>query len=287
MRRASFKPFMMALVVTAGTIILGFAQAGKDQVLFNDAKILIFDKKWDEARAVFQRVIREYPGSPIAPQAQYYIARCYQFQGRQEDALQQYESFLKLYPNEPFLPAEAKNAIVELAASLHEKGNQAYRGRLVSSLGDPDRAVRYFAAIRCSQLKDRYLASMSVPVLREIVKKESEQDLVDRARIALLRLEPTALPPPEPEAKKRDARSDTKIFHLMVYRRGVSEPVVELNIPVSLAQMAVAALDESAKREMRKRGIDVDNIWEELKRLGPTNILTFRDGENLIKLWIQ
>jgi len=63
--------------------------------------------------------------------------------------------------------------------------------------------------------------------------------------------------------------------------------LIELNIPVSLAQMAVSALDESAKREMRRKGIDVENIWEDLKRLGPTNILTFRDGENLIKLWIE
>jgi len=51
--------------------------------------------------------------------------------------------------------------------------------------------------------------------------------------------------------------------------------------------MAVSALDESAKREMRRKGIVVENIWEDLKRLGPTNILTFRDGENLIKLWIE
>ena len=77
------------------------------------------------------------------------------------------------------------------------------------------------------------------------------------------------------------------MFHVVVYRRGVSEPVVELNLPFSLAQMAVSALDESAKQEMRRRGFDVDNIWEDLKRLGPTNILTFRDGENMIKLWIQ
>jgi hypothetical protein len=31
----------------------------------------------------------------------------------------------------------------------------------------------------------------------------------------------------------------------------------------------------------------VDNVWEDLKRLGPTNILTFRDEESTIKIWIQ
>ncbi len=287
MRRASCRAVFIAAVITAGTLIVGFAQAGRDQALFNDAKIMIFDKKWEEARVLFRRLINEFPGSPIVPQAHYYLARCYQFQGRQEEALRQYESFLKLFPSEPFLPAEARNAVVELATSLYEKGSTAYRGRLIASLSDPNKEVRYFAALRCSQLKDRYIASMSVPVLREIVRKESEQDLVDRARIALLRIEPKALPPPAPESKKREREGDSRMFHVLVYRRGASEPIVELNLPLSLAQMAVSALDESTKQEMRKKGFDVDNIWEDLKRLGPTNILTFRDGENTVKLWIQ
>jgi hypothetical protein len=77
------------------------------------------------------------------------------------------------------------------------------------------------------------------------------------------------------------------MFHLVVYEQGASKPVVELNIPISLAQLAITALDESAKRELRKKGFDVDNVWEDLKRLGPTNILTFRDEENTIKIWIQ
>jgi len=60
-----------------------------------------------------------------------------------------------------------------------------------------------------------------------------------------------------------------------------------LNIPVSLAQLAIAALDESARAELRRKGVDIDNVWESLQKLGPTNILTLRDGDSLIKLWIE
>jgi tetratricopeptide (TPR) repeat protein len=268
----------------------GIAQSAGDQTLFNDGKILIFDQNWPGARNVFERVIQEYPRSSLVPQAYYYIARCYQFQGNQKEALKAYGTFLQKFPNEPFLPAEARNAVVELAASLFEKGDRTYRNQLESSLKSPNREVRYFAAIRCSQIKDSALASMSVPVLKEIVAKENEEDLVNRARIALLRLDPTALTrkaetPPEP--KKSKAKSDSRMFHLVVSQKGVAEPIVELNIPVSLAQLAVSALDESAKEEMRKKGFDVDNIWDDLKRLGPANILTFRDKENTVKIWIQ
>jgi hypothetical protein len=132
---------------------------------------------------------------------------------------------------------------------------------------------------------------MAVPVLKEIVQNEKERDLVDRARIALLRLDPQSLsrPTPLPEQKRKSSsdRANTVMFHLVVYQEGSTLPTVELNIPVSLAQLAIAALDESAKAEIRKKGIDVDNIWEDLKRLGPTNILSFRDGKKFVKIWIE
>ena len=36
-----------------------------------------------------------------------------------------------------------------------------------------------------------------------------------------------------------------------------------------------------------KKGIDVENVWKDIQNLGPTNILTFRDGQNLVKIWIE
>ncbi len=266
----------------------------KDQELFNQGKIAIFDKNWDGARSIFQRIIQEAPQSTLVPQAYYFIARCFQFQGKEAEALQAYERFVRSYPKEPFLPAEARNSVVELAASLMEKGDTAYRDRLTSALKDPDKDLRYFAAIRCSRLKDQGILSMVVPVLREIMDKEGERDLVDRARIALMRLAPKELAPKveAPERRKPDTKGKTdsggqRMFHLVIYQSGSKQPAVELNLPVSLAQMAIAAMDESAKAELRKKGVDVENIWESLRRMGPTNILTIRDGENLIKLWIE
>jgi hypothetical protein len=175
-----------------------------------------------------------------------------------------------------------------------ERGNPEYRNRIIDALSSPDKDVRYFAAIRSSRLKDRHIASMAIPVLREIVRNESEPELSDRARIALLRLDPNALGKPQVEAQppKRESKpaprtSKERLFHVLVLQEGMSQPKVELSLPVSLAQLAIAALDESAKAEIRKKGIDIDNVWESLRNLGPTNILTFRDGPNTVKIWIE
>jgi hypothetical protein len=280
--------FALAAALAAG-IAVGSEQAAREQELFNQGKIHIFDRNWNAAREVFQRVVREFPQSPVAAQASYFTARCFQFEGKESEAIGAYEEFLRRYPREPVLPAEARNAVVELAAKLMEGGNQAYRDRLLSALSDANRDVRYFAAIRVSRLQDSRIASMAVPILREIVATESERDLVDRARIALLRIEPKATRAAvEVEPKpSRGEKGASRMFHLVVYRQGVSQPVVELNVPVSLAQLAVAALDESARKELRKKGVDIENVWESLQKLGPTQILTLRDGGNLIKLWIE
>jgi len=269
-------------------------QRGKDQEVFNQAKVLMFDKKWEEARGVFQRIIRDYSSSSVVPQAYFFSARCLQLQGRFQEAIPAYQDFLSRYPAEPFLPAEARNAVVEMSASLFEKGDASHKDLLLAGLGDNRKEVRYFTALRCSYLEDRQLNSRVVPILKEITRDETERDLLDRARIALLRIDPKALSvqkptekTPEDDVPRAGRNADTRLFHLEVLEEGSSKPKVELKIPVSLAQLAVAALDESTRREMRKKGIDVDNIWESLKRMGPTDILTFRDGRNVVKIWIK
>jgi tetratricopeptide (TPR) repeat protein len=281
-------------------ILLCRPMLAAEQELLNQGKILMFDKKYEEARAVFQKFTVEYPRSNLAPQAYYFAARCQQALGKNEAALRAYELFIQRFPNEPFLPAEARNAVVELAASLLEDGNAAYKDRLLEGLSDPKKEVRYFTALRCSLLNDKSITSKAIPILKEIIQNEKQREITDRARIALLRLDPKSLSKPvitrEPKKKSPEepaVRSgnktggEGKMFHLRVYQEGSSQPVVELNIPVSMAQLAIAALDESAKAEIRRKGIDVDDVWKDLQRLGPTNIFTIRDGKNIVKLWIE
>lgn len=262
-------------------------EIGRDQETFNQGKVLMFDKKWEDARGAFQRVIQAFPNSSLVPQAHYFSARCLQLQGKEVEALRSYEQFLQRYPNERYLQAEARNAVVDLAVSLLEKGDGAYRNRIVSALTDSRKDVRYFSAIRSSYLSDRKITAMAIPILREILDKEKERDLVDRAKIALLRLDPNALAPESPGQTKPESRSDSRMFHIRVYEGGSSEPTVEVNLPLGFAQLAIMALDESKKQELRKKGFNVDDLWESIKRLGPTKIVEIRDGKDLVKIWIE
>lgn len=292
MKCTGLRTLVLLSAFSLGPNALPAAVPAKDQEIFNQAKILMFEQKYEEARQVFQRMIREFPQSGLLPQAYFHTAFCLRLQKKSEEAILAYDQFLQKYPKEPFLAGEAEKAVVELAASLVEQGKQAYRSRLVTALSDPAKEVRYFAAIRSSSLKDRQLNTLCVPILKEIVAKEKQPDLVTPASIALLRIDPAALVQPEPpkqaKSKPKQEEAPVKMLHLQIYDSGENKaPTVELNLPLSFAQLAIAALDEPTKAEIRKKGFDIDNIWQSLNRLGPTNILTIRNGPKVVKLWIQ
>jgi tetratricopeptide (TPR) repeat protein len=282
---------MLLAAVSWGAIALPATVPAKDQDLFNQAKVLMFEQKWEEARQAFQRLIRDYPQSALLPQAYFHTAYCLRLQKKAEEALLAYDLFLQKYPAEPFFAEQAKQAVVDLAAALVDQGKTTYRSRLLTALADPKKEVRYFAAIRCSSLKDRELKDKSVPILRDILAKEKQPELLNYASISLLRIDPEALSRSQPQKTKSQPRKTdaaVQMFHIRIWEGGENtQPKVDMQFPVSLAQLAISALDESTKAEIRKKGFDIDNIWESLKRLGPTNILTIRTSGGVVKLWIQ
>jgi hypothetical protein len=69
---------------------------------------------------------------------------------------------------------------------------------------------------------------------------------------------------------------------------GQSEPELSLSFPVALAELVFKSLPEDAKSELSRNGIEAENFWERLKRLGPANILELEgdDGQH-IRLWLE
>ena len=72
---------------------------------------------------------------------------------------------------------------------------------LRDALADPGKTVRYYAALQMSGL-DAEMGRLAVPVLQQILAQEKDPDLVDRAKLGLMRADPAALAvrPPAPRA---------------------------------------------------------------------------------------
>jgi hypothetical protein len=272
--------FLVAVLLVAGAS----AARGQGDALRN-AKELFFDRKYSEARQAWQAVARQ--GGPDAVAASYWIARCSESLGEYDRALGEYGTYLAARPTDRTLAEEARTSRVGLAARLYKAGAKQHLGILTDALADPARTVRYFAALQLSQLGPS--GRPAVPVLKKIVAEEKDEDLVERAKLGLLRLEPGALAAVQsPPAATGGVRPTAAWIRVRIYEKGGTKPKVSVNLPVGLAEMVFKSLPDAAKGELRLKGYDADNFWDRLRKLGPSEIITIEgdDGER-VQIWLE
>jgi hypothetical protein len=247
------------------------------------AKELFFDRKYGEARSAWREVLAHAQGAPAATAA-YWIARCSESLGEDERAFREYGEFLVLRPADRTLAEQARTSRVSLAARLAKDGHADYRRPLVEALDDPSRSVRILAAIELARLGE---CERAAPLLRRIVAEENDEDLVQRARLGLLRCEALDDAP-------RDARSGApgpaavRWLKVRIHEKAGSRAKLTLNIPIGLADLVFDSLPDEFRQELRKKGYDSGNFWERLKRLPPAQILEIEgDQGERIQIWLE
>lgn len=274
-------------------LLLGAAstlRAQDEAERLRSAKALFFDRKYAEARQAWQAILSKGSG-PEAEAAAYWIARSSENLGDYDRALREYGAYLDRRPADPTLAEEALTSRVGLAARLYKSGQRGHLPILRGALADPRKTVRYYAALQLSTLGTE-AGQPAVPVLKRILEEETDEDLVDRAKLGLLRLDPSALSRAGPrEASARgegSARRAAGWIKVRIFERGSTKPQVSINLPVALAEMVFKSLPDEARRELRRKGYDADSFWERLRKLGPAEILTIEeaDGER-IQVWLE
>jgi hypothetical protein len=280
-----------AAVLAAALLLAGaapaFAQADPDRL--RSAKALFFDRKYAEARQAWQAIASGARG-PDTEAAPYWIARCSENLGDFERALVEYGSYLDSRPGDRALAEEARTSRVGLAARTYKAGAKQHLPILKDALADPSKTVRYFAALQLSGL-GADVGRSAVPVLKHILDEEKDEDLIERAKLALLRLEPAALaqvrgsgPDPAPARSSRTANW----IRVRIYEKTGSKAKVSVNMPVALAELVFKSLPDEARAELRKKGYDADNFWDRLKKLGPTEIISIEGDEGeRVQIWIE
>lgn len=280
----------MKKIIASGIILIGLllpgrslAQAKADEKLFQEAKVLLFDEKWKDAQEKLEELLEEHPASALVSQAIFYRAKCLARQpGQLKKALEGYEDYLRQKEENASLAEESETSIIELAYELYSRGERDYLTKIEERLENPDRVIRYYAAHRLSQVKDKAAAARAIPVLKEIIAKERDPDLKDRARIDLLRVSPDALRDVEGEAEE----GRPMILKIRIIDKRSKEAKVSINIPWALADLALSALGERERASLRREGYDLDRIVDQLTRFKEKIIKI--DGEDAtIEIWID
>jgi hypothetical protein len=264
---------------------LSFAQVPSDEKLFNEAKLLIFDKKWEAALDKLQELMNTNAKSPYYSQAVFYKGECLSsIKGREKDALQAYKDYIQLRDANASLVEKSEGSIIDLASTLYNKGERSALKEIEGRLGHPNRAVRYYAAYKLSLVPDKSIASKAVPVLEQIIRTEKDPELTDRARIALLRVSPESLKSVE---NRRPPQGETRMLRMRIWKKGQKEATVSLNIPWSLADLALGAMSEEDKAAMRAKGYDINKIMNDLAK-SKEKLIRIEGGDgSIIEIWID
>ncbi len=278
-------PVILFVALVGAFLSPAFLLAQADYDLFTESKILIFDKKWKQAQAKLDELLDRHPDSRYYAQAMFYKGKCLAEQkGKEADALAVYNRFLRQKDAETNLMEEAENSIVDLAVALFLRGKRSYLDDAEERLRSPNRGVRYYAAIQLSFVKDPQAQERALPILNEILEESRDDELRDRAKLAILRIDPDAYEDIDEDPGERQAR----IMCIRIYKEGRSRPALKLNIPWALADLAFSAISVEDKARLRRKGYDLDRIVRQLLELKGEVLEIYDEDDGVIfRIWIR
>jgi tetratricopeptide (TPR) repeat protein len=281
-KKYMFTYIFIFLVVSCLCLPAGLfaADAESEKEIFDRARLALFDSQPDRALKELNRLMELFPKTAYYQEVLFYKGRCYEAKKMPGKALEYYNRFLELSQNEG-LKEEATRAIIDMNFLLYQESrNTKYLEKIVQLLKSRNEVVRYYAAFKLSYAKDKSIASEAVPVLRKIIKEESDRDLVDRAKICLLRINPDYL-----KKLSKPKSLESRVLKLQVYDKERKRTSFSFNIPFMFAQLALDSLPEKEKKLLRDKGYDLDKIVDTLVNSG--EIIKIESEDAVFKIWIE
>ena len=258
----------------------GILAAQADQDAFEKAKVLIFDKQWSAALKELDKVIAKQADGRYYASALFYRGKCQEELGAKKQALESYEKFVSASGSSN-LAEEARISIIDLAAALYREGEKSYLQKMLEPLGLENKVVSYYAAFKLSYLPDRKIAVRALPVLQAILDREKDEELRDRAKIAVMRIDPARLR----EMAGPQRSTIGKMLKIRIFDKTNKKESVSLNIPLALADLALKSLDAEQKRALQKEGYNLDKILEQLTGKGMK--VDIQDEDSVIQIWVE
>ena len=270
----------IAFILMVGCLGVAALAVDPGDELFEQAKTLIFDKQWSSALENLDEIIARHPGSRHYATALFYRGKCREELGARKPALESYEKFVAVSPASN-LAEEALVSVIDLSAGLYQSGEKEYLKKIVGLLGSGNKAVSYYAALRLSYVPDRDNAARALPVLLRILEKEQDEELRDRARIAVMRIDPARL-----KGTGSGARQGAgKLLKIYVADKGDPKGKVSIAIPLALADIALRSLGAQEKQALKKEGYNVDRLLEQLLDEGKK--IDIQAEDVIVRIWIE
>jgi len=258
--------------------------------LLDAAKLDTFDEKWLDALEKLRELQDIYPEERAAILAVFWEALCLEKLGEEENALIQYEKFLRQSDKRMPQFKQAEFSIVRLACQLYRQGNRRYINRALRATESPDDEVRLLAGVQISFLSDSRIRRKAVPILLDFMQTSSDPEIQNQAALALLRIDPGILEElglsgrsGDENRKKGSKKSSRTFLRFTIQEDGVES--IRISLPLSLARMLFSSLPEEARRHLETKGINPENILEELENAD--EMLEIKSGGQIFRIWVE
>lgn len=270
----------IAFILMVGWLGVAAQAAQPGDELFERAKTLIFDRQWAGALKNLDEIIARHADSRYYATALFYRGKCQEELGARREALESYETFVSVSPASN-LAEEALVSVIDLSTGLYQSGEKEYLKKIVGLLGNGNKVVSYYAALKLSYIPDRDAAARALPVLLRILEKEQDEELRDRARIAVMRIDPARLKGTGSGAR----RAAGKLLKIYVAEKGDPKGKISIAIPLALADVALRSLGAQEKQALRKEGYNVDRLLEQLLDEGKK--IDIQAEDVIVRIWIE
>jgi hypothetical protein len=291
-------PLLLLPFLAAGAIQPRAASdaVSEDEVL-RQIKSDVFDEKWDSVLADCDRLIAGYPDSSALARTMYYRAKALQhMSGKEDEALAAYGAFIEKFPNDSTLREDANISRMNLAKSLWLNGKKDTINILTKGLEEKG-YPKIYAAVQISHLDNKPARARALPVLLDCSQSQKDAEVRNECTLAILRIDPSALPQAPassltpPPSTGKPAAAEPKLIRLEVRNKKDGKVTVSVNLPIAFAEALLGSLSEfdrgQVAEELKKRQIDINNIWRSLKTLGPQTLVQIETDEGNIRIWLE
>ncbi len=177
--------------------------------LYNEAKTLLFDEKYQEARQKFMDLAVRFAQSVYVDDSLFWAAWAQEhMRGQTEQAFQAYQEFLNRYAESPFV-THARTSMVKLAGELYRQGMEQYKQYIEDARDNSEEDIRLYALNALARQEGADIVSIVQGVLADgsassRLKRESV-DLLrrDDSPLAVQALETAAREHADPEVRVR------------------------------------------------------------------------------------
>ena len=270
-----------------------------DDGLMREIKKSLYDSNWPEVLRRSEELLRRFPASPLAPQAEFNRARALaRTPGREMEARDAYRRFISGHPDERdrLFVDQAWSALFSLACEGRRRVSPGCAAMLSEGIADRSLYVSTLAAIRAADAGDPAVRRSAVPVLKRAYDLEHDTEIRNEILIALLKIDPREVPPPPPAPAAAAAPPPgvpplPSLVKMTIYNKATRRYDLKINLPVAFAQILVNSLGAEERSALKdsaaKKGVDLDDIFQAIETKGQGRLVDMDAPDTRIEVWVE